>query len=107
MSPPLRGLCPLALALLTVPTGCVVLPKTTQVYDPDCQLHFREMSLEAVNLGVGLNGCHNAGCVGGVAVVSAIAAASVVISGSIVVVGNTVFWFEKRGRCLAPARPVA
>ncbi|MFM9882113.1 MAG: hypothetical protein ACKVQT_03725 [Burkholderiales bacterium] len=35
------------------------------------------------------------------AVVGAVTAASVVVSGSIVVAGNVVYWFEKRGRCLA------
>jgi hypothetical protein len=83
--------------------GCVVLPKTEEVYDRDCQIYVREMSLEAVNVGgVRLGLCQNAGCIGGAAVLGAVAAASAVISGSIVVVGNSVYWLEKKGRCLPP-----
>ncbi|MEN3111047.1 hypothetical protein ACFONG_04225 [Uliginosibacterium paludis] len=90
-------------AVLPLLAGCVVMPKTEEVYDRSCQIYVREMSLEAVNVGgVRLGLCQNAGCLGGAAVVGAVAAASAVISGSIVVVGNTVYWLEKKGRCNPP-----
>ncbi len=78
--------------------ACVYVPRTTTVYDPDCQVHARQMELEPVQVGV-IGGCRNDGCAVLLVAAGATAAASAVVSGSIVVVGNIVYWFEKQGRC--------
>ena len=85
----------LAFALLE---GCVVVPRTLDVYDAQCRLTTRQMTLEVEQLG-GFVGCANEGCVALLAAAGVVTAASAVVSGSIVVVGNFVYWLEKRGNC--------
>ncbi|WP_334118959.1 hypothetical protein [Limnobacter sp.] len=84
--------------LLLVLQACVVVPRTTEVYDEDCKIMSKQMELEAVQI-VAIQSCTNSGCATVLAAAGATAAASAVISGSIVVVGNVVYWFEKQGRC--------
>lgn len=79
-------------------SGCVYLPVTVEVYDPDCRIVTRQMALQPVQLGA-FHSCANEGCVMLLAAAGATAAASAVVSGSIVVAGNVAYWFEKKGRC--------
>jgi hypothetical protein len=78
--------------------GCIYTPRTTTVYDQDCQITARHMQLEVTQL-EGFGHCRNEGCVALLAAAGAVSAASVVVSGSIVVAGNVVYWFERRGQC--------
>lgn len=78
--------------------ACVFVPRTTQVYDADCQVVAKHMDLEPVQIAY-IEGCHGQECSAVLAVFGATAAASAVISGSIVIVGNVVYWFEKQGKC--------
>ena len=80
-------------------TACIVVPRTTQTYDPDCQIYVRQMTLEAQQIGY-FAGCANDGCVVLLATAGVIAAGSAVVSGSIAVVGNVVYWAEKQQRCI-------
>lgn len=82
-------------------TGCIVVPQTQTVYDPDCKMHVHQVTLEAAYLG-GFQRCYGDGCVAMLAAVGVVTAASVVVSGSIAIVGNIVYWIERQGRC-APA----
>jgi hypothetical protein len=91
----MRLVAPLAAALLS---GCVFVPKTQTTYDAQCNVHRREMTLDAAQLG-NLNGCSGRECGHVLAALGAIAAASLVVSGSIVVAGNMVYYLEARGRC--------
>jgi hypothetical protein len=90
-----RSIVPLLAAFLQ---GCVVVPRTIEVYDRECKIESRQMVLEVHQIGM-LGHCTNNGCVAALAVIGAVTAASVVVSGSIVVAGNVVYWFEKRGQC--------
>jgi hypothetical protein len=87
-----------AAAVAVLAAGCVMVPRTTETYDPDCRITTRQMELQPVQIGT-LMGCHNQGCAALLVAAGATAAASTVISGSIVIVGNVVYWFEKQGRC--------
>ncbi len=87
-----------AAAATLLASGCVMVPHTTETYDPDCRITTRQMELLPVQIG-SLMGCHNQGCAALLVAAGATAAASAVISGSIVIVGNVVYWFEKQGRC--------
>lgn len=78
--------------------ACVYLPRTTEVYDADCQIVSKQMDLQPVQIAA-IAGCSNHACIALLAAAGATAAASAVISGSIVIVGNVVYWFEKQGRC--------
>ncbi len=85
-------------------SACVVYPEVTQYYDADCQIVARQLELNADQLA-------NADCSGGGAFSGAcwaallgVGAASAIVSGSIVVVGNTVFWLEKKGKCITKSR---
>lgn len=91
-------------ALLAGLQGCVVVPRTTQVYDAECGIMARQMELEAVQIAA-IGGCSNSGCGAALAAAGATAVASTVVSGSIVIVGNVVYWFEKQGRCLRQSAP--
>jgi hypothetical protein len=88
----------LALAFGLALPACVYVPRTTEHYDPGCQLTERHMVLEATQL-ANFGGCRNEGCVALLAASGAVAAASAVVSGSIVVAGNVVYWFERQGQC--------
>lgn len=92
----MKKLLPSAALLLA---GCVYTPRTTTVYDQDCQIAAHHMVLEATQI-QGFLSCHNDGCVVALAAAGAVSAASAVVSGSIVVAGNVVYWFEKRGKCV-------
>jgi hypothetical protein len=82
----------------TLLSSCIVVPRTIEVYDPECQVVARHMDLQAVQIGY-ISHCANEGCAALIVAAAATATATAIISGSIVVIGNTVYWFEKRGRC--------
>lgn len=88
-------------ALPLLLSACIVVPRTVERYDPECQIIARHMDLEAVQIGY-ISGCSNQGCATLIVAAAATVTASAIISGSIVVIGNTVYWFEKQGRCLRP-----
>lgn len=93
----------LALAAGMVMAGCIVVPQTREVYDPECRVLTRQMTLEAAYVG-GFQRCAGEGCLALLSAAGAITAASAVVSGSIALVGNVVYWFERQGQCLrAPA----
>lgn len=99
----------LAAGALLALAGCVVVPQTREVYDPECRMLKREMRLETAVIG-GFQSCGGDGCLVMLTAVGAVTAASAVVSGSIALVGNVVFWFERQGKCqrasdtpLAPA----
>ncbi len=81
--------------------GCIVVPQTQSVYDPDCRMQTRQVTLEAAYLG-GFHRCAGDGCVAMLAAYGLVTAASVVVSGSIAIVGNVVYWLERQGRCPRP-----
>lgn len=83
--------------------SCIVVPRTIEVYDPDCQVVARHMELETVQIGY-IAGCANEGCAALIVAAAATVTATAIISGSIVVIGNTAYWFEKQGRCRPPPR---
>lgn len=111
--PPQQGVCqtgrmpalPRRLAaplIATALAGCVVVPQTREVYDPDCKVTHKQIVLEA-GVVVGLHHCSGDGCAAMLATYGVVAVASAVVSGSIAVVGNVLYWAEKQGRCLRPA----
>lgn len=80
--------------------GCLVVPRTVAVYDPQCRTYSREMTLEVAAIG-GLHNCGGDACAALLASLGVVAAASAVVSGSIVIVGNIVYWFERQQGCPA------
>lgn len=78
--------------------ACVMVPRTTETYDPDCRLVSKRMDLQPLQLGA-FQRCGGSECSAMLVAFGAVAAASVVVSGSIVVVGNVAYWLEERGRC--------
>lgn len=96
-----RGLLGAACLLLS---ACIVVPQTREVYDPECRVLTRQMTLEAAVLGT-FQSCQGDACAAMLAAAGAITAASAVISGSIAVVGNVVYWFERQGQCSRPTPP--
>lgn len=82
--------------------GCVYVPRTTTVYDKDCGIEAKSMTMDLQQIGA-LGSCQGSQCAQVLVGAGAVAAASAVISGSIVVAGNMVYWFEKEGRCIATA----
>lgn len=98
------GLAAAAALACAALAGCVVLPVTVELYDPDCRIVTRQMVLQPVQIGA-FHSCANEGCAMLLAAAGATAAVSAVVSGSIVVAGNVAYWFEKKGRCQPPAGP--
>jgi hypothetical protein len=87
-------LAPAVLAL----SACIYVPRTTTVYDDECQVQTKHMDLQPVQIEI-FNGCRGDECAFLLVAAGAVAAASAVVSGSIVVTGNVVYWFERRGNC--------
>ncbi|UUZ71311.1 hypothetical protein LP415_19790 [Polaromonas sp. P1(28)-8] len=85
----------LGLGLAVVLQGCVYVPRTTQVFDPECQRVSNHMVLQEVQVAA-IHNCANEACIALVVGAGIVTAASVVISGPIVVAGNVVYWFEKK-----------
>jgi hypothetical protein len=85
-----------ALALLL--SACVVLPQTREVYDSECQVLRRQITLEVTQL-QGFQRCYGDACAVLLVAASAVTLASLVVSGSIAVVGNAVYWAERPGNC--------
>lgn len=79
--------------------ACVVVPRTTTVFDEDCQVHARQMVLDMQQVGY-FAGCANQGCMALLVAAGAVTAATAVVSGSIAVAGNIVYWFERQGQCV-------
>jgi len=77
------------------------LPRTTQLFDRDCQVFANHMVLEEVQVAA-IGGCANQGCVALIVGASVVTAASVIISGTIVVTGNIAYWFERKSQCRRP-----
>jgi hypothetical protein len=94
---PRGGAWAIAIALLLA--GCIYVPRTTVVYDQECRIEAKHMTLEMTQVGA-LGSCGGNRCAELLVAAGAVAAASAVVSGSIVVTGNIVYWFEKQGRCL-------
>jgi hypothetical protein len=88
-------------ALLAL-SGCMVVPRTTATYEPECQVVTKHIELEIAQVGY-FAGCrNNAECSAILATAGFVAVASAVVSGSYAVVGNVVYWLERQGRCLVP-----
>jgi hypothetical protein len=94
------ALCAVAHVALLL-QACVVVPRTTQVFDEGCRTHARQMALELEQVAY-IGGCADQGCAALLLAAGVVTAVSAVVSGSIVVAGNVVYWFEKRGRCDGP-----
>lgn len=88
--------------MLAFLSGCIYVPRTIVIEDPQCHIAARHMIMQPVQLGA-LGHCQGQGCAELLVAAGAVAAASAVVSGSIVITGNVVYWFEKQGRCLAQA----
>ncbi len=82
-------------------SGCVIVPVTTEEYDPDCQVVTHHMQLQAVQVAE-INHCSNQSCGAVVIAGLGVTAASAIVSGSIVVIGNMAYWAERRASCVAP-----
>lgn len=99
--PKLLAVLPLALL-----QACVYVPRTREVYDAGCQVVYKQMVMESVQMrgaeqctrSPAAPECLVAALGSGFTVV-----ASAVVSGSIVIAGNTLYWLEKQGSC----RPAA
>ena len=79
--------------------GCVFLPRTEVVYHEKCELHYRQMTLEAYAGQLPGGSCGGKECAYLLAALGLIAAGSAVVSGSIVVTANAVYWAEMQRKC--------
>lgn len=95
---------PAVVAPLLALAGCIVVPRTADVYDPQCRTYVRQVVLETEVVGH-IGGCYNDGCALMLASMGIISAASAVISGSVAIIGNIAYWAERHGRCPADAPP--
>ncbi|MDH5538346.1 MAG: hypothetical protein OEY03_02975 [Rhizobacter sp.] len=87
------------MALVALLQACVVVPRTTHVYDESCRIHARRMVLEVEQVGY-IGGCANQGCLTLLVAAGVVTAATAVVSGSIAVAGNIIYWLEMQGQCV-------
>lgn len=78
--------------------GCVFLPRTTSAYDEKCEVHYRQLTLEA-HVGQFPGSCSGKDCGYLLVALGLIAAGSALVSGSIVVTGNAIYWTEMQRKC--------
>lgn len=104
--PLVRGLIAAAAAGAAALAGCVVVPRTTETYDPQCQRQARQVTLE-VQVVAHIGHCHGDQCLAMLASAGIIAVASAVVSGSVAIVGNIAYWIERQGPCPSPSAPPA
>ena len=96
----------LAAALVGSLAGCIVVPQTHEVYDPQCHVVTRHVTLETVQVAQ-MGACANQGCAALVLAAGVGVAASTVVSGSIALVGNVAYWAERQMNCRTEADPPA
>lgn len=82
--------------------ACVVVPATREVYDPECKVMKRQMTLETAVVG-NFQSCAGDACKAMLVATGAVTAATAVVSGSVALVGNMLYWFERQGQCARPA----
>ena len=87
-----------ALLICATVQACVYLPSTIEIYDPECQIVAKHMTLQEVQVAA-IGGCQNQSCLAMILAVGATTAASVIVSGSIVIVGNIAYWLERQATC--------
>jgi hypothetical protein len=86
------------LAVSSLASACIVVPRTEANYDPDCNVTTHRMVLDTKQVG-GVNDCsYRKDCVA-IVLGLGVTAASAIVSGSIAVVGNVVYWAEERVGC--------
>jgi hypothetical protein len=85
-------------ASVWVLAACVVVPVTRDVYDADCRMMRREVTLEAAAVAQ-FYSCGGQECAAMLVAIGVVSAATLVVSGSIAVVGNAVFWLEHEANC--------
>lgn len=99
----------LALLSLALLQACVYIPRTREVYDAGCQVVYKQLVLEAVQMRGAEQCMRNAAtpdCLVAALGSGFTVVASAVVSGSIVIAGNTLYWLEKQGNCRpATVRP--
>jgi len=86
------------LALPLLLCSCVIVPRTTEVYNADCKYIAKQSELQTVYVAA-LGACKDEQCAGLLVFAGAATAISTVISGSIVMVENIVYWLEKPEDC--------
>jgi hypothetical protein len=91
-----KTLALLSLSLLLC--SCVIVPRTTEIYNADCKYIAKQSELKPVYVAA-LGGCKDEQCAGLLVFAGAATAMSAVISGSIVMVENIVYWLEKPEDC--------
>ncbi len=93
-----RGGRLLTVGLMAMLQACIYLPRTTQIFDPQCRVVSNHMVLQEVQVAA-IHHCANQGCIALIVSAGIVTAASVVISGTIVVAGNIAYWFERESQC--------
>ena len=89
------------LAASLLASACVVVPRTRDGYDPECEFVTHHMELETVQV-ARIKACGDDLCTAAVVVAVGVTAASAVVSSSIVLVGNVVYWADRRLSCGPP-----
>jgi len=90
--------CTIPLLISFALAGCIYVPRTKVVDDPECESVRRSMVLEEKKISE-LQKCSDSGCVAVLVGAGIVSATSAVISGSIAVVGNAVYWVEREKTC--------
>lgn len=94
----------LSLAISTTLSGCIVVARSADVYDPKCRTYVKQVVLETEVIGA-IGSCRNDSCAVLLASMGIISAASAVVAGSVAIVGNIAYWAERGGQCPADAPP--
>ena len=92
---------PLAAALACLLLcACVVVPVTTEGYDPDCRVITHHMTLKVRQVQELQDCSGSSDCLLQYLAIFGVTAA---VSGSVMLVGNVVYWAEERAACAPPA----
>jgi len=86
------------MSVATLLSACVYVPRTTQIYDPECRVMANHMVLEGGQVAA-IQRCENQGCLALVVGAGVVTAATLIVSGSIVIIGNVAYWLERKQQC--------
>ncbi|MDP3839324.1 MAG: hypothetical protein Q8Q54_10415 [Methylococcales bacterium] len=87
--------------LLSLPLllcSCVIVPRTTEVYNSHCKFITKQSELKPIYVAA-LGGCKDEQCAGLLVFAGAATTISAIISGSIVIVENIAYWLEQPDDC--------
>jgi len=77
-------------------SSCAYYPKHVERYDPDCNIHYKQLEIGESKENMLAGNCSNESCIAALLSIPIQA----IVAGSITIAGNIVYWLGKEGECI-------